>query len=98
MAQADQKMTIEEFAKHIQQDSNQPHILLRDEALRILEPVFESFPFLRECVDYTNKYRVCITDTDFELFFLPAMCYCGIIDSYWSEYNFNVNGRQNEEK
>lgn len=84
-------ITIEEFNKHTQHDSNHPYILLKDEALKILEPVFESFPFLEESVDYSNRYRICVTKTNFELFFLPAMCYCEIIDSYWSSYKFNVN-------
>jgi hypothetical protein len=77
------KITLEEFHGHT--IAMQPSILLlKDSALEILDPIFETFPYLYDAINRTNKYRKYIYYTDFELFFLPAMRFCGIIDEYAS--------------
>jgi len=62
----------EEFYSHTV-NSGVGHILLKEQALYMLEGVFENWPFLKGAVCFDNPYRVHVLTCDFELFFVPAI-------------------------
>lgn len=63
----------QEFYEHTVNDYGIPYILLKDEAVRMLKPVFENWPFLKEAINTHNKYRISVSKDDFDLFFVPAI-------------------------
>lgn len=62
----------EEFYKHTV-NSGVGHLLLKEQALQMLEGVLEYWPFLNGAINRENEYRIHILVHDFELFFVPAI-------------------------
>lgn len=62
----------EEFYKHTV-NSGVGHLLLKEQALFMLEGVFENWPFLEGAIIKDNPYRIHVSTYDFDLFFVPAI-------------------------